>query len=75
MRWKVQCRIFGNTFNPEGQRLGTKILRQRLKGPALAAYYPRRTVTFKDLQKAFPGLEVWDDAEEDRLESILLYDP
>ncbi|KAI9735196.1 MAG: mitochondral 37S ribosomal protein S27 [Cirrosporium novae-zelandiae] len=69
---KIQCRIFNTTFNPEGLRLGNKVLRQRLRGPALASYYPRRTVTLKDLKKAFPDFTVWDDDEEDRLESIAI---
>ncbi|KAI9799539.1 MAG: hypothetical protein M1825_004465 [Sarcosagium campestre] len=50
--------------------MGTKILRQRLKGPSVQAYYPERRVTFKDLEKAFPGLETWDDKEEDRVEHL-----
>ncbi|KAI9776434.1 MAG: mitochondral 37S ribosomal protein S27 [Candelina submexicana] len=67
---KVQCRIFSTIYNPEGIRTGNKVLRQRLRGPALAAYYPRRVVTFKDLKNAYPNLETWDDDEEDRLEHI-----
>lgn len=61
------------TFNPERTRTGNKILRQRLKGPSIAAYYPRRVATFKDLQALYPDLETWDDDEEDRLEHIELY--
>ncbi|EKD16314.1 hypothetical protein LZ554_002794 [Drepanopeziza brunnea f. sp. 'monogermtubi'] len=68
---KVQSRIFSTTFNPEGLRLGNSVLRERLKGPALAAYYPRRVATIKDLQKLYaPDFETWDDAEEDRFEKI-----
>ncbi|KAI9815678.1 MAG: mitochondral 37S ribosomal protein S27 [Pycnora praestabilis] len=67
---KAQCRIFSTTFNPKGLRTGNKVLRQRLRGPALAAYYPRRTVTLKDLEDLYPEFETWDDFEEDRLESI-----
>jgi hypothetical protein len=67
---QVQCRIFNTVFNPTGQRLGTKILRQRLKGPALAAYYPRKVATFRDLQKAYPEWEMYDEKEEDRLEHV-----
>ncbi|KAI4135006.1 MAG: hypothetical protein LQ347_001041 [Umbilicaria vellea] len=67
---KLQCRIFSTTFNPERLRSGNKVLRQRLRGPATAAYYPRKVVTFKDLQKAYPDLETWDEEEEDRLEAI-----
>ncbi|PQE12861.1 Ribosomal S27 mitochondrial protein [Rutstroemia sp. NJR-2017a WRK4] len=71
---KVQCKIFSTTFNPEGLRTGNKILRQRLKGPALAEYYPRRMATIKDLQKAYEkhGVETYDDDEEDRFEHITI---
>lgn len=69
---QLQCKIFETTFNPTNQRLGNKVLRQRLKGPALAAYYPRNSATIGDLQNEFKklGLETWNDYEEDRLESI-----
>ncbi|KIM98990.1 hypothetical protein OIDMADRAFT_19943 [Oidiodendron maius Zn] len=67
---KVQCRIFSHTFNPKGLRLGNHVLRQRLKGPALAAYYPRKMATLKDLRKAYPEYEMIDEDEEDRLESL-----
>lgn len=67
-----QCTIFSSTFNPSRLRTGNKILRQRLKGPSVAAYYPRRVATYKDLVAAYPGLETWDDDEEDRMEHLLL---
>ncbi|EER27515.1 mitochondrial 37S ribosomal protein RSM27 [Coccidioides immitis RS] len=69
---KAQCRIFDLNYNPEGARLGNKILRQRLRGPALAAYYPRKTASIRDLQDAFRSLdlETWDDYQEDREEAI-----
>ncbi|KAK5709132.1 hypothetical protein LTR17_020066 [Elasticomyces elasticus] len=66
----VQSRIFSTTFNPTCARLGNKILRQRLRGPSLAAYYPRRVATFKDLKSLYPNLEMYDAVEEDRLEHI-----
>ncbi|APA05853.1 hypothetical protein SS1G_01762 [Sclerotinia sclerotiorum 1980 UF-70] len=71
---KVQCRIFSTTFNPDRLRTGNKILRQRLKGPALAAYYPRKMATIKDLQKAYDeyDVETYDDDEEDRFEHITI---
>jgi small subunit ribosomal protein S33 len=69
-RRQVQCGIFSTIFNPTGERLGNKILRQRLRGPALAAYYPRRVATFKDLQKLYPGFETYNEFEEDRLEHL-----
>ncbi|KAH8593216.1 mitochondrial ribosomal subunit S27-domain-containing protein [Bisporella sp. PMI_857] len=65
---KVQCKVFNHTFNPEGLRLGNKILRQRLKGPVIAEYYPRKMSTLKDLRKAFSGPDGFevpmDDHEE-----------
>ncbi|RFU33369.1 hypothetical protein B7463_g2940, partial [Scytalidium lignicola] len=69
---KVQCRVFGSVFNPERLRTGNKILRQRLKGPSLATYYPRKVATFQDLQRAFPDLDMYDEEEEERLEKIKL---
>ena len=39
----------------------------------MTAYYPRRVKTLKDLKKAYPDYETWDDDEEDRLEGIIVY--
>jgi hypothetical protein len=52
--------------------LGNKILRQRLKGPALAAYYPRKSATVEDIQKEFAKFDLvtWNEEEEDRLEGL-----
>ncbi|CAF3512010.1 hypothetical protein SNK03_011137 [Fusarium graminearum] len=68
---KAQCQVFATSYNPEGVRMGTKILRQRLRGPATAAYYPRKTATIQDLKREFgPTLATWDEGEEDRFEYI-----
>ncbi|KAE8147957.1 mitochondrial ribosomal subunit S27-domain-containing protein [Aspergillus avenaceus] len=69
---KVQCRIFSWNFNPQRLRLGNKILRQRLRGPALEAWYPKKTVSFRDLQESYRplGLTMFDEAEDDREEAI-----
>ncbi|KAK1832745.1 armadillo-type protein [Podospora conica] len=69
---KVQCQIFQTTFNPEGIRTGNKILRQRLRGPALLSYYPQKLVTFKHLQKKFEKYDLitYEEEEEDRQEHI-----
>jgi hypothetical protein len=69
---QARCELFATTYNPEGVRTGNKILRQRLKGPALASYYPRRLMTFRDFQNEFQplDLEVENDAELERLEHI-----
>ncbi|KAH8907209.1 hypothetical protein BR93DRAFT_928082 [Coniochaeta sp. PMI_546] len=70
---KVRCQIFSTTFNPEGIRTGNKILRQRLKGPALGSYYPRKMSTVQDMIKEFAPYELVVDNEEedDRLEHIV----
>lgn len=71
---QAQCDVFATVYNPEGLRLGNKVLRQRLRGPALASYYPRRRVTVKELNKVFgPDIETWDDDEQDRLEHLEEY--
>ncbi|KEY70442.1 hypothetical protein S40285_03070 [Stachybotrys chlorohalonatus IBT 40285] len=68
---KAQCQVFATTFNPEGVRMGSKVLRQRLKGPALAAYYPRKVAGIKDVKREFgPTLATWDEQEEERLDHI-----
>lgn len=56
---KVQSRIFNTTFNPTGARLGNKVLRQHLRGPARLAYYPRRLKSpaspLSDNPKSYPS--------------------
>lgn len=71
---KVQCNIFSHTYNPSRIRVGNKVLRQRLRGPILAAYYPRKTATLEDLNSAFKkhDLEIMNPEEDDRLESIAI---
>lgn len=54
--------------------MGNKILRQRLKGPALAAYYPRKLWSLRDMtDKIGPALETMNDEEDERLEQIARY--
>lgn len=54
--------------------MGNKVLRQRLKGPAVAAYYPRKVATIKDVKREFgPVLATWDEDEQDRFEYIEEY--
>ncbi|TGJ83849.1 hypothetical protein E0Z10_g4918 [Xylaria hypoxylon] len=69
---KVQCQIFSTTYNPEGIRMGNKILRQRLRGPSLAKYYPPKGPTVNTLEKEFRsmGLEILNEEEEDRQEHL-----
>ncbi|CAG7932743.1 unnamed protein product [Penicillium olsonii] len=69
---KTQCRIFSLNYNPDRLRLGNKILRQRLRGPTLASWYPKQTVSFRQLQNSYKqfGLTTFDEAEDDREEAI-----
>lgn len=69
--------MFSHNFNPERLRLGNKILRQRLRGPTLTAWYPKKTVSFRDLQDTYRplGLTTFDEAEDDREEAIQMYEP
>lgn len=67
---QVQCRVFNRTFNPDRLRLGNKILRQRLKGPTLASYYPPRFRVIQELRRAYPDFEIEDEAEKERLEKL-----
>ncbi|EPE07428.1 mitochondral 37s ribosomal protein [Ophiostoma piceae UAMH 11346] len=68
---KVQCNVFATSYNPEGIRMGNKILRQRLRGAAMASYYPKRAVTFRDLKDTFaPDLHFMNWEDIDRLEHL-----
>jgi len=69
---KLRCKLFNTNFNPTNQRLGNKILRQRLKGHLLAEYYPPKLDTFKWIRDAYPQNLVIDEKEEYRLEQIEL---
>ncbi|KAG9258084.1 mitochondrial ribosomal subunit S27-domain-containing protein [Emericellopsis atlantica] len=60
---KAQCQVFATTYNPDGLRLGNKVLRQRLRGPALASYYPRKVATVKMMNQMF-GMKVPKGTEE-----------
>lgn len=65
--------MFATTYNPDGIRMGNKILRQRLRGPALASYYPRRMWQISDFNHLFgPELEILNEEEDERLEAIVL---
>ena len=54
--------------------MGNKVLRQRLRGPVLANYYPRRTATLEDLKMAFKkhDFEALNPDEDDRVEAIAI---
>ena len=67
---QTQCRIFNTVFNPQNLRLGNKILRQRLKGSALASYYPPRFRVVQELRRAYPDWDVFDEEEMERVEKL-----
>ena len=46
---QVQCGIFSTIFNPTGERLGNKILRQRLRGLVLTTTLQRDTAHIAQL--------------------------
>lgn len=72
---KLRSDIFGTTFNPESLRTGSKILKARLRGPAMLAYYGQRFSGFKALNAAIPGLELRDVVEEQRCVSRFPFVP
>ena len=63
---KASSKIFSTTYNPTASRNGNKILRQRLRGPALRDYYPTENVKLQTIIRAFPELGLVDEAEEIR---------
>lgn len=69
----MSCNIFNTTFNPLGLRTGNKILRQRLKGPALADYYLKRGPTIKTMRRIWPGIGFPDEYEDRRFIQVEKY--
>ena len=70
---QLSASIFNTTFNPSNIRTGNKILRQRLKGAALAEYYPPRVVTIRDMRRLWPEMKIPDEDEETRVASVERY--
>ncbi|EPS38944.1 hypothetical protein H072_7272 [Dactylellina haptotyla CBS 200.50] len=67
---RVSCRIFNTTFNPNGERTGNKILRERLKGPTLLEYYPKEQFSMREFVRGFPDLGISDEKEEYRVQQV-----
>ncbi|SYW80077.1 related to RSM27 - mitochondrial ribosomal protein, small subunit [Ustilago bromivora] len=66
----LQCKVLGTTYNPTHARTGAKVLRQRLQGPSMLAYYPP-TVNFRSIEKLAPGLgRLQDVRETQRLKDV-----
>ncbi|GJJ77211.1 small subunit ribosomal protein S33 [Entomortierella parvispora] len=68
---KLSCAIFGNVYNPQNIRTGNKILRQRLVGPTVNAYYPNvKRITLREITRMAPELNLVDQLEKTRLEDL-----
>lgn len=53
--------------------MGNKVLRQRLRGPALASYYPRKMWQISDFAHLFgQEVEILNEEEDERLEALIL---
>lgn len=53
--------------------MGTSVLRQRLIGPSVAAYYPRKVGTYQDFKKLYAEWESIDIDEFEREEHVAGY--
>ncbi|KAB8627262.1 hypothetical protein FH972_026095 [Carpinus fangiana] len=69
---KLQASLFNHSFNPSNARTGNSVLRERLIGPAVASYYPKRPVSIKDIVRMFPEWETFDEAEAERIDNIAI---
>lgn len=68
---RLRCSIFQTTFNPESRRTGAKYLKARLRGPAMAEYYPpREEMSIGKLNKMYPGWNLVDVHEVRRNVSV-----
>lgn len=63
---KLRSEVFGTTYNPESLRTGSKVLKARLRGPAMLRYYGQRISGWAGLNAAVPNLQLRDIAEETR---------
>ncbi|KAK9767032.1 mitochondral 37S ribosomal protein S27 [Basidiobolus ranarum] len=67
---KLSSEIFGNIYNPTSARIGSKVLRQKLKGPTISSYYPQTGPKLATITKAFPELNLIDYDALERKEEI-----
>lgn len=66
---RLRSIIFQTSYNPTSQRTGAKYLKRRLRGPSMIEYYPNQ-LSFSALNKDFPGLDLVDEYEEQRLQDV-----
>lgn len=70
---KLRCWVFDQPFNPDHKRIGSKVLREPLKGTLMKDYYyPSLKIlpTPKKLNKIFGDMNCYDPDEEYRLERV-----
>ncbi|KAK9369599.1 mitochondrial ribosomal subunit S27-domain-containing protein [Lipomyces kononenkoae] len=66
--WKTSCEIFQTAYNPDSIRTGNKVLRQKLKGPAVISYYPVESpVKLRHIRAAFPMFKFPNTEDEHRV--------
>ncbi|KAK9325945.1 mitochondrial ribosomal subunit S27-domain-containing protein [Lipomyces orientalis] len=71
---KTSCEIFQTVFNPDSVRTGNKVLRRKMKGPAVISYYPIESpVKFRHIRAAYPMFEFPNTADEHRVAMNELY--
>jgi hypothetical protein len=66
---RLRSVVFQTSYNPTSQRTGAKYLKRRLRGPSMIEYYPNQ-LSFSALNKEFPGLDLVDECEEQRLQDV-----
>ncbi|KAK4053036.1 mitochondral 37S ribosomal protein S27 [Microbotryomycetes sp. JL201] len=67
---KLRAQVFGTTYNPDSLRTGSKVLKARLRGPAMLRYYGDRLSGWAGLNKAVPGLNLIDHEENQSYHSL-----
>jgi small subunit ribosomal protein S33 len=67
---RLRSTIFQTTYNPTSQRTGAKYLKRRLRGPSMIEYYPNQ-LSIASLNKEFPGLDLVDEYEAQRLQDVV----
>ena len=66
---RLRSTIFQTSYNPTSLRTGAKYLKRRLRGPSMVEYYPNQ-LSIAALNKEFPGLDLVDEYEEQRLQDV-----
>jgi small subunit ribosomal protein S33 len=70
---QLRSQIFGTTYNPTSARTGSKILKQRLRGPTMLRYYGQTLSGFAKLNSQVPNLHLPDLEEKQRYLFLFLF--